>query len=369
MTLNGIERFTRILGEPGIFARAVSPLPARNWKIPAFAMLKIVYENLYLQPFSDRAARNFRKSGRTVKVYPSLLTITDEEQSCSRSHLVLEGPEMTVFVRFAAVALSAGSLIGCCHSSCHQNPCDPCGGHHHSHKAKKWMKHEIDAWRVRNTCDCDVCGGGGFEMSPYGAPMMDQGGGCASCSQGQGSNYAPAMAPIPELQAPVAPPAPPAETTLRVHPAMAPAQYAQGRPVPQFVQHGQQPQMAFAGQSIPVAAPQMPLTQAPPNEVSYEEFQRLPGVVTSGPGAAPQMVQQQQYTVPPANFAPTPAVPQFAAPQFVAAPAAAPVAAPVVNAPSQPIRQAAAVAPQIHPGAPATAPQAGGSDGWRPVGQ
>lgn len=236
------------------------------------------------------------------------------------------------------------------------------------------MNQEIDAWRVRNTCDCNACGGGGgFELSPYGAPMMmDQGGGCASCSQGQGSNYAPAMAPIPELQAPVAPPAPPAETTLRVHPAMAPAQYAPaqyapGRPVPQFVQHGQQPQMAFAGQQAPV--PQMPLTQAPPNEVSYEEFQRLPGVVTSGPGAAPQMVQQQQYTVPPANFAPAPAAPQFAAPQFVAAPAAAPVAAPVVSAPVQPIRQAAAVAPQINPVAPAVAPQAGGSDGWRPAGQ
>lgn len=275
---------------------------------------------------------------------------------------------MTVFVRFAAVALSAGSLIGCCHSSCHQNPCDPCGGHHHSHKAKKWMKQEIDAWRVRNTCDCDVCGGGGgFELSPYGAPMIDQGGGCASCSQGQGTNYAPAMAPIPELQAPVAPPAPPAETTMRVHPAMAPAQYvpaqyAPGRPVPQFVQHGQAPQMAFAGQQAPV--PQMALTHAPPNEVSYEEFQRLPGVVTSGPGAAPQMVQQQQYTVPPANFAPTPA-----APQFVAAPMAAPVAAPVVSTPVQPIRQAAAVAPQINPVAPAAVPQAGGSDGWRPAGQ
>jgi hypothetical protein len=119
--------------------------------------------------------------------------------------------------------------------------------------------------------------------------------------------------------------------------------------------------MVMAGQQAPV--PQMALTHAPPNEVSYEEFQRLPGVVTSGPGAAPQMVQQQ-YTVPPANFAQVPA-----APQMVAAPAAQPVAAPVMSAPAQPIRQAAAVAPQINPAAPAVTPQAGGTDGWRPAGQ
>lgn len=242
-----------------------------------------------------------------------------------------------------SAALLLLSSVGCCHmSTCCTDPCAPplagCG-------LTGWVHGEIDAWRSRNhyrnagwngsDCGCSSCGGqlasydgGSCAGGNCGSPVAP-GGGCSGCSGG--SNYAPGSVPtpVPADTAPApAPPVPASDAAARM-------MMMQGRQVVML------PQPAVPGQPV---------------QVSWEEFQKLPGTVVSGPGAAvagqaapaaaPLAISvPQQSTVPPQTFA----APAVAAPTSIVPAAASVLPQNVVNAPApgtsvptaRPVQQAA----------------------------
>lgn len=272
---------------------------------------------------------------------------------------------MNFRLSLCSAAMLLLSSVGCCHLHSCVDPCDPCSRPLAGCGLSSWMHGEIDAWRSRNQCrnsswsesdcGCSTCSGqvagydgvsscaGGNCGSPVSA-----GGNCSGCSGGTsypgGANYPGAMpTPIPADTAPAPPvPVPASEAAARM--------MMQGRQVVML------PQPAVPGQPV---------------QVSWEEFQKLPGSIVSGPGAVhaqqvagpgagpsysavPAQPAAQPSTVPPQSFAvqapapaaaPTMVVPAAASvmPQqpviYAPAPTAAPAARPVQQAAWTPIKQ------------------------------
>ena len=224
-------------------------------------------------------------------------------------------------LRYLTAALMTVSMVGCCCTQCVvSDPCDPCGAVpvHGCSLSRFWSLPRSFGYSWNNACTCGgcQCGGGGELMDySYGestgcagscaSPMMSSAptsSGC-SCSQSgvhaspasYGGSYYPSSTPgsVPSPSGSVQPipevppsytlpnaPVPPVNATTDATSLMIPPP------------SGQQPQM-----------------------VSYEEFQRLPGNVISGPGAtsavptsSPSPIQQvsagpQSLALPPS---PTP---------------------------------------------------------------
>ena len=182
-------------------------------------------------------------------------------------------------ITVASIVLLASSLVGCCSMGASLDPCDPCarelagGGcflrgllHHKCMKCKPMMNC-APAMPMSGCCD-DGCGS--FAAAPA-AASCGCGGGAPHSVSAPPNYQMPAPQPIPAAApaaVPGAPPAPPAE-----FPPPAAAYYPGAR------------------------APQQRVASATPQQVSYEEFQRLPGVVISAPPTA--------QAAPAATWAPT----------------------------------------------------------------
>ena len=213
---------------------------------------------------------------------------------------------------FSLSSLLLASTMGCCHSRCvHTDPCDPCNGMVSGRRhVSGWMNHKVSSWRMRNhgrnygwndvACGCDACGMGfdGDMISSGcgsgGCGGMAVGGSPSGCGCGQQhSEYAPSV--------PGTIPIPPAT------PAVAPSPV----PVPPA---GNEPAPAPASSETNSTA----IQRAQVQQVSVEEFQRLPGVIVSGPtlqSAAPSITTaassaQPLMAVP--QLSPIPTAPQTA---------------------------------------------------------
>lgn len=190
------------------------------------------------------------------------------------------------FTRYLAALLMTMSLAGCC---CGRNvimdPCDPCGSMMQPCCPLAWLW--PGTWfrgcgcghGCGHGCGCgssyygDIidggcCGGGGHDYGYGGSGMMMDGmhssGGCA-CGQ-----TAPPMMSSPYSPAPMN-----SSPTIPI-PSQAPT-YSDPAPVPPTT--GDQTTM------IP-SSPMNSASQPPQMQtISYEEFQRLPGTVISGPGS------------------------------------------------------------------------------------
>ena len=226
-------------------------------------------------------------------------------------------------LRYLTAALMTVSMVGCCCSQCYvTDPCDPCGAMpvHQSCLSKLWSMPRSFGYSWNNACTCGGCHcgcGGGGEMIDYSyaetsscagscaAPVMTTAPTSSGCNCSQSGGFSPSpvsygggyyppstpgsyptpagsVQPIPDIppsynlpNAPVPPVTPTPETTLTIPPPS-----------------GQQPQM-----------------------VSYEEFQRLPGNVISGPGSTVSSAAAvtgsspapiQQVSAGPQSFAPPP---------------------------------------------------------------
>lgn len=224
---------------------------------------------------------------------------------------------MKSLLSLGVAAMAIVFAAGCCCQRQYAcvNPCtpDPCesviAGCGHS----TWFQRKVSNWRARRaarkccgfglggsgccgaemaTSDCGCGSGGGFLLG-------GDSGGCSTCGGGAsvGANYVPS-APAATNMAPMPPV--PAVTTP------APAAPMTPMPIPEF------------NSSQRTMAPQGQFVQGEPQHVSYEEFQRLPGVVIQGPspiGGAPTMASGPTYvptntvSVGAGNFATQP-VPQ-----------------------------------------------------------
>ncbi len=219
---------------------------------------------------------------------------------------------------FCLSSVLLASTMGCCHSRCvcsdPCDPCDPCGGTSTGGRhISGWMNQKINSWRMRNHgrnygwndvgCGCDACrmGFNGDAMSSDcasgncgGSMMSGSPAGCA-CGQ-QHTEYAPSL---PGMMAPPAAPA--------VSPTPVPVPPIGTEPAPAPVESG----------TNSTAIPRTLTTQ--PQQVSVEEFHRLPGVIVAGPTS--------QSSVPSLATSSIAAQPVMAAPQLSSVPTAPRVAA------------------------------------------
>lgn len=196
----------------------------------------------------------------------------------------------------ATFALVTISMVGCCSMNQCVGPDDPCG---RELAGGGWPLQGLQLKSKKcnpygNSCGCGSYGYSGGEMYATGC-STGQCGAIApaatncGCGQPHGEgvpNAAPHPIPAPHPQAapapiPAAPPAPPVEGPVS-------SQY-----LPPTV-------------PVPTSAV-APQGQASPQQVSYEEFQRLPGVIISGP--APAMTAPATTNAVPSTLtAPQPAV-------------------------------------------------------------
>lgn len=229
-------------------------------------------------------------------------------------------------LRIFIAAMMSLSLVGCCCSRCVvTDPCDPCGGCRPSGGCcltKLWKSsfHRSYSWDCACGCTCGGCGCGGDVMDPYGymdgsdlgsscaapiAPMVTGVPSSGGCNCGQSSPYSsiPAMSgPTYLNSAPVMNMQPPAQN---LQPMLSP------QPIPETPPSTPNYAPAPPASSAP-AEPQTKLSppvNGQPQMVSYEEFQRLPGKMISGPDSfamsVPAPVQQvsassASFVVPPA---------------------------------------------------------------------
>lgn len=215
---------------------------------------------------------------------------------------------------FCLSGLLLASTMGCCHSRCVcSDPCNSCGGTPTGGGyVSGWMNQKMDSWRMRNHgrnygwndvgCGCDACGMGfEGEMLSSGCASGNCGGsvtsgspaGCA-CGQHHGE-YAPS---VPGAIAPSAAPA--------VAPTPIPVPPAGNDPAPAPV----------SSDTNSTAIPRAMATQ--PQQVSVEEFHRLPGVIVAGPTS--------QSSVPSVAVSASSGQPMMAAPQLSSVSAAPRVA-------------------------------------------
>ncbi len=200
-----------------------------------------------------------------------------------------------ILLRYLTAALMTVSMVGCCCSRCVvTDPCDPCGGVMPSHQcclSRLWSMPRSFGYSWNNACTCGgcQCGCGGGELMDY---SYGETGGCA------GSCAAPAMTS--------APPSSGCNCSQSSAYSTAPTSYS-GSYYPSTTP-GSVPSPSGTPQPIPEVPPSFnPLPNAPlppatatpdttlmipppsgqqPQMVSYEEFQRLPGNVISGPGSS-----------------------------------------------------------------------------------
>jgi hypothetical protein len=258
----------------------------------------------------------------------------------------------------AAVALMAS--VGCCHTNCQVvDPCDPCGALGPRRGCMSWMGDKIHAWRSRHSCcssgcasGCPTMGCGDYGMQAdsgsCGAPPILAGGmvpNTCSCAAG----YAPATQATPseENLTPTLVPAaePDASDDAPMPPDVSTRQPQTNPPVNTTAQLNSVPYSATSAPAptrVAAATSQQPLSAAPPQVVTYEEFQRLPGVIISGPGA---------QTAPTATAAAVPASP------LPPSPMALPIVAPPTV--SQPVR--------VIPAGASTTVQTPPVSGWVPA--
>ncbi len=207
---------------------------------------------------------------------------------------------------FCLSGLLLASTVGCCHSRCVcSDPCDPCGSPTGGRYVSGWMQGKVDSWRMRNHgrnygwndvgCGCDECGmgfdggmmGSGCASGNCGGSMSSGSPGGCACGQHHGE-YAPS---VPGTMVPSATPMPLQDMAPKAPPATEPA------PAP--------------ASSDTTAIPRALSTQ--PQQVSVEEFHRLPGVIVSGPTS--------QSSVPSVAASVSATQPVMAAPQLSSVPA------------------------------------------------
>ncbi len=230
-----------------------------------------------------------------------------------------------ILLRYLTAALMTVSMVGCCCSRCVvTDPCDPCGSVIPSHQcclSRLWSMPRSFGYSWSNACTCGgcQCGCGGGELMDY---SYGETGGCA------GSCAAPPMSTV----------APSSGCNCSQSSAYSTAPTSYGGSYYPPTTPGSVPTPSGTPQPIPEVPPSYnPLPNAPlppvnatpepttlmipppsgqqPQMVSYEEFQRLPGNVISGPGSSvtaaassPSPIQQvsagpQPLVAPPA---PTP---------------------------------------------------------------
>ncbi len=195
----------------------------------------------------------------------------------------------SVIVLFAGLCVTLSGLGCCYHRPLCQDPCDPCGAITQGSGCRSWMDRKISKWRKRNFCRnhgaCGRCGPEyGYDtgwddccesvMTPscgsvY-SSMMPSAGGCASCGS-MGQMPAPMMQTAPS-------PAP--------EPAPAPAPTPPGTSPSAYNYNGT---LTTPPVALPPVPPGVSYNSAPQGvqQVSYEEFVKLPGVIVNGPGAVP----------------------------------------------------------------------------------
>jgi hypothetical protein len=191
------------------------------------------------------------------------------------------------FHRFACLfSLLVFTSIGCCHTQCVSSDlCDPCGGTScgtascDCGSSGSWFNRRLKLrnrhrCRSQGACDGSVCAICGGESCDLGVGDGSCGGGCSSggcggglsaptssgCSCGM-NNYDSGFSTPTALPSGTVTPQP------AVPAAPIPSQPSEPTPAP--------------GSTSSIATP--PAGSIGPQQVSYEEFQRLPGVVVSGP--------------------------------------------------------------------------------------
>ena len=226
-------------------------------------------------------------------------------------------------LRYLTATLMTVSMVGCCCSQCVvTDPCDPCSAipAQKSCLSRFWSMPRSFGYSWNNACTC-----GGCQCGNVGGELMDysygETGGCA------GSCAAPAMSSAPTSSG--------CSCSQSGAYSTAPTSYGGSYYPPSTP--GSVPSPVGTPQPIPEVPPSYNLPNAPvppvsptpdpttlmipppsgqqPQMVSYEEFQRLPGNVISGPGStstvpgnSPSPIQQasagpQSFVVPPS---PTP---------------------------------------------------------------
>jgi hypothetical protein len=224
-------------------------------------------------------------------------------------------------LRFFTAALMSLSLVGCCCNRCLvSDPCDPCGAipaRGGCALSRWWNSHRGYGWESPCGCTCGSCGcgGGGEMMDPYSygdsgscagscaAPVMSGPPASGGCNCGQSAQYS----AMPSMSGP---------TYMNSSPTFNPQPSSTPQPIPEVPPSS--PNYAPAPPATNTAEPQtmIPSGNGQPHMVSYEEFQRLPGKVVSGPEPTanvniPAPIQQvstssPSFVVPPAP-APSPA--------------------------------------------------------------
>jgi hypothetical protein len=182
-------------------------------------------------------------------------------------------------MRFLTASLMTLSMVGCCSNRCvMSDPCDPCGAAPSSGGffSRLWPMSRGGGFGC-NSCSSGGCGGCG---DAYG-DVMDSGCGCGGGSGGMvmgggmpasqgcacGGQHA---APVPMMGVPS--PAPIPRGAPEPIPSAPDLPSMPGSEATTMIPRTYAPQSQLAGSSQP-------------QNVSYEEFQRLPGTIVSGPGA------------------------------------------------------------------------------------
>ena len=217
-------------------------------------------------------------------------------------------------LRFFTAAMLSLSLVGCCCNRCIvTDPCDPCGAIQPQGCCLSRMfnsaLHRGYSWGSPCGCTCGSCGCGGEVMDPYSyAETSSCGGSCAApmtssipSSSGCGCSQPAQYSGMPSMSAPTYMNSAPSTFTQPITP----------QPIPEVPPST--PNYAPAPPASTNAEPQtnmIPAGNGQPQMVSYEEFQKLPGKVVSGPEPTPNIsipapVQQvststSSFVVPPA---------------------------------------------------------------------
>lgn len=204
-------------------------------------------------------------------------------------------------LRYAAAALMSLSLVGCCCTRCVvSDPCDPCGGVISSGGCcltKLWKSsfHRCYSWDSACGCTCGGCGCGDV-IDPFGyvdgpgisgscaAPMPAMMTGVpasSGCNCGQSAPYSQSVpySTSPAMNGP---------TYLNSAPALNSQPMSAPQPIPEVPPSTQNYAPAPPASSAPAEPQTMwsPPANGQPHMVSYEEFQRLPGKMVSGPDSS-----------------------------------------------------------------------------------
>lgn len=220
---------------------------------------------------------------------------------------------------FAAAVMSL-SLVGCCHNRCMMtDPCDPCAtacpprGCGLSRMFNSAFRRGY-SWDNVSSCSCGSCSpcstcgpvsscgcGGGEMIDGYsfdgvgGVPMITGSTGSSGCGCSQPSQFS----AVPTMVSP---------QYVSPTPSVAPAPPVVPQPIPEIP-----PSTPSSNTDTTMIQP----GNGQPQMVSYEEFQKMPGTIISGPGAAapsisvPAPVQQVSTT---STVSPSFAVPPSPAP-------------------------------------------------------